>query len=62
MNGFTGDLVRQKKEIVSFISVLDDRGRIVIPAYIRRKLSLKNNSEVLVSIKSIKKEVNKNTN
>lgn len=35
-----------------FVSVLDERGRIIVPAFLRKKFSLKFGSKVLVSVKA----------
>ena len=53
MDGFT---LKTKKEFansdsLSFTAILDDRGRIVIPASIRNRFNLKFNSLVLLEFK-----------
>lgn len=34
-----------------FIGILDERGRIIVPAFLRKKLSLEFGSKILVSVK-----------
>ncbi len=37
-----------------FVSALDERGRVIVPAFLRRRLSLKFGSKVLVSVRAAK--------
>jgi AbrB family looped-hinge helix DNA binding protein len=39
---------------LSFTAILDDRGRITIPASVRKKLKIKSDSIISVIIKSLK--------
>lgn len=35
-----------------FVGILDERGRIIVPAFIRKRLSLKFGSNILVSVEA----------
>jgi AbrB family looped-hinge helix DNA binding protein len=39
---------------LSFTAILDDRGRITIPASVRKKLKIKSDSIISIIIKSLK--------
>jgi AbrB family looped-hinge helix DNA binding protein len=43
----------------SFTAVLDDRGRISIPASIRRKLRISFGSVIITKVKSLKRRIKK---
>lgn len=44
---------------LSFTSMPDDRGRITIPASLRKKLKIKPESVISVTIKSLKRKIEK---
>ena len=50
---------RDRVDSLSFTAVLDDRGRITIPASVRKKLKIKPKSIVSVTIKSLKSKTEK---
>lgn len=55
MKAFTSDSsspVSNKifKKIFCFVGKIDERGRVIVPAYIRKKLNLKADSEVFVML------------
>ncbi len=41
-------------DFLSFTALLDDRGRITIPAFVRKKLKIKSFSVVPVTVKALK--------
>jgi len=41
-------------DFLSFTALLDDRGRVTIPAYVRKRLKIKPFSVVPVTVKSLK--------
>jgi len=45
---------RDRVDSLSFTAVLDDRGRITIPASVRKKLKIRDDSIISVIIKSLK--------
>jgi bifunctional DNA-binding transcriptional regulator/antitoxin component of YhaV-PrlF toxin-antitoxin module len=42
---------------ISFIALSDERGRILIPAFIRRRLKIKSRSLLLITVRTIKKRI-----
>jgi len=44
-------------DFLSFTAVLDDKGRILIPASIRRKLKIDFDSIVIATVKSLKRRL-----
>ena len=43
---------KKKKDLFRFTAILDDRGRVVIPASIRNKFKLKFNSKIILQLKA----------
>ena len=56
MNVFTGDLSSSDTNIKFFTAKIDDKGRILIPAGIRKKLNLKRDSEVFAGVELLLSE------
>jgi bifunctional DNA-binding transcriptional regulator/antitoxin component of YhaV-PrlF toxin-antitoxin module len=46
-------------DFLSFTAILDDRGRISIPASVRKKLELDFRSVVITKVKSLKRRIKK---
>jgi len=44
---------------LSFTAVLDDKGRILIPSSIRKKLKIDSDSIVIATVKSLKRRLQK---
>jgi len=51
--------ILKDEDSVSFTAVLDDRGRISIPASVRRKLGLDFKSIIIAKVKSLKRRIKK---
>ena len=46
-------------DFVSFTAVLDDRGRISVPASVRKRLGLDFKSVIIAKVKSLKRRIKK---